>query len=66
MEPLTFNSLTQAMRGMSRDAPLLIRLPNGTLVEIDHITSAYPVNRQEHIEGIPVGGHCAIVFAAKS
>jgi hypothetical protein len=33
--------LAEALRGMPRDARMLIRLPDGQLVEIDHLTAAH-------------------------
>src|SRR3954471_17460024 len=37
----TLAKLAEALRGMPRDARMLIRLPDGRLVEIDHATAAY-------------------------
>jgi hypothetical protein len=37
----TLNELAQALRGMPRDARMLIRPPNGQLVGIDHVTAAH-------------------------
>ena len=37
----TLAKLAQALRGMPREARMLIRLPDGQLVEIDHVTAAH-------------------------
>jgi hypothetical protein len=37
----TIAKLAEALRGIPRDAHLLIRLPDGRLVEIDHLKAAY-------------------------
>jgi hypothetical protein len=37
----TLATLAEALRGMPRDARMLIRLPDGQLVEIDHVTAAH-------------------------
>ena len=37
----TLNKLAMAMRGMPRDARILIRLPDGRLVDIDQVAAAY-------------------------
>jgi hypothetical protein len=37
----TLGKLAEALRGMPRDARMLIRLPDGQLVEIDHVTAAH-------------------------
>ena len=35
--PFTLDKLAQALRGMPRDARMLIQLPDGRLADIDHI-----------------------------
>ena len=37
----TLAKLAEALRGMPRDARMLIRFPDGRLVEIDHVTAAH-------------------------
>jgi hypothetical protein len=37
----TLNELAVALRGMPRDGHILIKLPSGKLVEIDHVTGSY-------------------------
>ena len=37
----TIAKLAEALRGMPREARMMIRLPDGRLVEIDHVTPAY-------------------------
>ena len=37
----TIAKLAEALRGMPREARMLIRLPDGRLVEIDHVTAAH-------------------------
>jgi hypothetical protein len=37
----TLAKLAEALRGIPRDARMLIRLPDGRLVEIDHVTAAH-------------------------
>jgi hypothetical protein len=37
----TLAKLAEALRGMPRDARMLIRLQDGRLVEIDHVTAAH-------------------------
>jgi hypothetical protein len=37
----TLAKLDEALRGMPRGARMLIRLPDGKLVEIDHVTAAH-------------------------
>jgi hypothetical protein len=37
----TLAKLAETLRGMPRDARMLIRLQDGRLVEIDHVTAAH-------------------------
>ena len=37
----TISKLAEALRGIPREARMLIRLPDGRLVEIDHVRPAY-------------------------
>jgi len=37
----TIAKLAEALRGMPREARMLIRLPDGQLVEIDHVRPAH-------------------------
>ena len=37
----TLAKLAEALRGMPREARMLIRLPDGQLVEIDHVTAVH-------------------------
>jgi hypothetical protein len=38
---MTLNEIAQALRGMPRDARMLIQLPGGTLAEVDHVRPGY-------------------------
>ena len=41
----TLDKLANALRGMARDALIMIRLPGGKLVEIDHVTATFTRGR---------------------
>lgn len=43
----TLAKLAEALRGMPRDARMLIRLPDGRLVEIDHVTAAHVTDKND-------------------
>ncbi|SFK83588.1 hypothetical protein [Methylocapsa palsarum] len=45
----TLNKLAEAMRGMPRAARILIALPDGRLVEIDHIKGTHLRMRDDEI-----------------
>ena len=47
----TLAKLAEALRGMPRDARMLIRLPDGRLVEIDHVTAAYVTGDNAMLSG---------------
>jgi hypothetical protein len=47
----TLARLAEALRGMPRDARMLIRLPNGQLVEIDHVTAAHVTDDRTALVG---------------
>ncbi len=38
--PFTLDKLANALRGIPRDAVMLVRLPDGTLRQIDHLEGA--------------------------
>jgi len=52
----TLAKLAEALRGMPREARMLIRLPDGRLVEIDHVTAAHVTNDNA---ALPGGASCA-------
>ena len=38
---MTLDELAHAMRGMPREGLILVRLPDGRLAQLDHVTAAY-------------------------
>ena len=66
MSGFTLNKLAVAMRGMPRDAVIFIKLPDGRLVDMDHVTATYAL---EQTPGEITGTSCtqgtyAIVLVA--
>lgn len=37
MPDFTLNKLAEAMRGMPRDARIMLKLPDGRIVDLDHV-----------------------------
>ena len=64
---MTLHELAVWMRGMPRDAPILIRLPDGRLVHIDHVSATYARDTDDGLADGPAGsaGRYAIVLAVK-
>ena len=60
----TLNKLAQALRGMPRDGRMLIRLPDGGLVDIDHVTAAYVGDDDKAQSGPGGGGQYGIILVA--
>ena len=51
MKGFALAKLAEALRGMPRDARMLIRLPGGQLVEIDHVTAAHVTDGNAVLSG---------------
>lgn len=47
----TIAKLAEALRRMPRDARMLIRLPSGRLVEIDHVRPAHLIDDNAALSG---------------
>jgi hypothetical protein len=52
---MTLHELAIALTGMPRSARLMIRLPDGRLADIDHVTAAY-VGEGNQAHAGPSGG----------
>jgi hypothetical protein len=65
----TLDKLAHALRGMPRDARMLIQLPDGTLAEIDHVRPGHVGAHQDGtLETRPSahGAHYGIVLVPKT
>jgi hypothetical protein len=61
---MTLDQLALALRGMPRDARILIKLNNGQLVDIDHITAAYIGDGNRAHNGPSGGGQYGIILVS--
>jgi hypothetical protein len=64
----TLDTLAQALRGMPRDARMLIQLPDGALAEIDHVRPGHVGMRDDgtlETRQSTQGAHYGIVLVPK-
>jgi hypothetical protein len=62
----TLDKLARAMRGMPRDARIMIRLPGGKLVELDLVTATHTRTDSTDETVAGDGGRYTIVLAPES
>jgi hypothetical protein len=60
----TLNKLANAMKGLPRDAPILIKTSDGAMRPIDHITGVKISEGTDGVAVVPEGAYAIVLVVA--